>query len=130
MWGIQRRFQGTTSLSASVLWKSWNMSAITCHIQDKKRMRTRQVGFVKGKSSLSKLLPQSDFYCLVAKGKSMVVVYLDFSKAFATVFHSILLEKLAAHGSDRCTLCWVKSWLHGRSRVVVNGGGLVGCHTW
>jgi len=40
------------------------------------------------------------------------VIYLDFSKAFHTVSHSILLEKLAAHGFDRCTLCWVKTgWL-------------------
>ncbi|KAK4826460.1 hypothetical protein QYF61_009187 [Mycteria americana] len=34
----------------------------------------------------------------------------------------ILLEKLAAHGLDRCTLHWVKNWLDGRAqRVVVNG---------
>jgi len=33
----------------------------------------------------------------------------------------ILLEKLAAHGLDRCTLCWVKNWLEGQAqRVVVN----------
>ncbi|NXM05873.1 RTJK polymerase, partial [Tyrannus savana] len=44
------------------------------------------------------------------------------SKAFDTVSHSILLEKLAAHGLDRCTLCWVKNWLDGRAqRVLVNG---------
>ncbi|NXK13350.1 RTJK polymerase, partial [Herpetotheres cachinnans] len=44
------------------------------------------------------------------------------SKAFDTVSHSILLEKLAAQGLDGCTLCWVKSWLDGRAqRVVVNG---------
>ncbi|KAJ7423551.1 rna-directed dna polymerase from mobile element jockey-like [Pitangus sulphuratus] len=36
------------------------------------------------------------------------VAYLDFSKAFDTVSHSILLEKLAAHGLDRCTVHWVK----------------------
>ncbi|KAK4820176.1 hypothetical protein QYF61_021448 [Mycteria americana] len=36
--------------------------------------------------------------------------------------HSILLEKLAAHGLDGCTLRWVKNWLDGRAqRVVVNG---------
>ncbi|KAK4829071.1 hypothetical protein QYF61_002015 [Mycteria americana] len=47
---------------------------------------------------------------------------VDFSKAFDTVSHSILLEKLAAHGLDGCTLRWVKNWLDGRAqRVVVNG---------
>ncbi|KAK4825648.1 hypothetical protein QYF61_001433 [Mycteria americana] len=34
----------------------------------------------------------------------------------------ILLEKLAAHGLDGCTLRWVKNWLDGQAqRVVVNG---------
>ncbi|KAF1556824.1 RNA-directed DNA polymerase from mobile element jockey, partial [Eudyptula minor] len=63
---------------------------------------------------------------LVDEGKAVDVVYLDFSKAFDTAFdtvsHSILLEKLAAHSLDRCTLRWVKNWLDGRAqRVVVNG---------
>ncbi|NXQ97791.1 RTJK polymerase, partial [Sagittarius serpentarius] len=44
------------------------------------------------------------------------------SKAFDTISHSILLEKLAAHGLDKRTLCWVKNWLDGQAqRVVVNG---------
>ncbi|KAK4809003.1 hypothetical protein QYF61_024984 [Mycteria americana] len=60
--------------------------------------------------------------CQVDEGKAVDVVYLDFSKAFDTVSHSILLEKLAAHGLDGCTLRWVKNWLDGRAqRVVVNG---------
>ncbi|KAK4817558.1 hypothetical protein QYF61_020007 [Mycteria americana] len=60
--------------------------------------------------------------CLVDEGKAVDVVYLDFSKAFDTVSHSILLEKLAAHGLDGCTLRWVKNWLDGwAQRVVVNG---------
>ncbi|NWH64424.1 RTJK polymerase, partial [Geococcyx californianus] len=42
--------------------------------------------------------------------------------AFDTISHSILLEKLAAIGIDRHSLCWVKNWLGGRARrVVVNG---------
>ncbi|KAK4822947.1 hypothetical protein QYF61_023447 [Mycteria americana] len=49
-------------------------------------------------------------------------IRLESSKAFDTVSHSILLEKLAAHGLDRCTLRWVKNWLDGwAQRVVVNG---------
>jgi len=49
------------------------------------------------------------------------VVYLDFSKAFDTVPHSNLLEKLAAHGLDGCTHCWIKKWLNGQvQRVVMN----------
>ncbi|KAK4832893.1 hypothetical protein QYF61_026443 [Mycteria americana] len=59
---------------------------------------------------------------LVDEGKAVDVVYLDFSKAFDTVSHSILLEKLAAHGLDGWTLRWVKNWLDGwAQRVVVNG---------
>ncbi|KAK4827545.1 hypothetical protein QYF61_019169 [Mycteria americana] len=59
--------------------------------------------------------------CLVDEGKAVDVIYLDFSKAFDTISHSILLEKMAANGLDRCTLCWVKNCLDGwAQRVVVN----------
>jgi len=44
----------------------------------------------------------------VDEGKAVDVVYLDFSKAFDAVSHSILLEKWAACGLDWCPLCWVK----------------------
>lgn len=58
---------------------------------------------------------------MVDAGKAGDVVYLDFSRAFDTVSHSTPLEKLAAHGLDRSTLCWVQNWLHGQAqRVVVN----------
>ena len=53
---------------------------------------------------------------LVDEGKAVDVVYLDFSKAFDTVSHSILVEKLAAHSLDGHTLCWVKHWLNGRAQ--------------
>ena len=59
---------------------------------------------------------------LADEGKAVDVVYLDFRKAFDTVCHSILLEKLAAHGWDGCTLCWVKNWLDGRAQRVVGNG--------
>ena len=59
---------------------------------------------------------------LVDEGKAVDVIYLDFSKAFDTVSHNILLKKLAARGLDWRTLRWVRNWLDGRAqRVVVNG---------
>ena len=58
---------------------------------------------------------------LVDEGKAADVVYLDFSKAFDTVSHSILLQKLADCGLDRYILGWVRNWLEGQvQRVVVN----------
>ncbi|KAK4822602.1 hypothetical protein QYF61_017334 [Mycteria americana] len=62
--------------------------------------------------------------CLVDEGKAVDVVYLDFSKAFDTVPHSILLEKLAAQGLDGCTLRRVKNWPDGRAQRVVDLGWL------
>jgi len=47
------------------------------------------------------------------EGKAVDVVYRDFSKAFSTVTHGILLEKLSACGLDRYTLCCVKNCLEG-----------------
>ena len=39
------------------------------------------------------------------KRKAVDVIYLGFTKALDTVSHSVLLEKLAACGLDRYTLC-------------------------
>ena len=46
---------------------------------------------------------------LVDKAKAVDGVYLDFSKAFDMVSHSILLQKLAARGLDRYTILWVRN---------------------
>ena len=58
----------------------------------------------------------------VDERKAVDVVYLDFSKAFDTVSHSILLGKLAARGLDRYTLLWIRSWLEGHAQWVVFNG--------
>ncbi|KAK4824932.1 hypothetical protein QYF61_021552 [Mycteria americana] len=99
------------------------LSAITWPVQDNQVIRPSQHGFMKGRSCLTNLMSFYDKMTrLVDKGKAVDIVYLDFSKAFDMVSHSILLEKLAAHGLDGRTLCWVKNWMDGQAqRVVVNG---------
>ncbi|KAK4831137.1 LOW QUALITY PROTEIN: hypothetical protein QYF61_015440 [Mycteria americana] len=99
------------------------LSAITWDVENDQGIKPSQHGFRKGRSCLTNLISFYDKVTrLVDEGKAVDVVYLDFSKAFDTVSHSILLEKLAAHGLDGCTLRWVKNWLDGRAqRVVVNG---------
>ncbi|KAJ7417193.1 hypothetical protein WISP_65859 [Willisornis vidua] len=59
---------------------------------------------------------------LVYVQKVVDVVHLDFSKAFDTVSHRILLKKLAAHGLGVCCVHWVQNWLKGQAqRAMVNG---------
>jgi len=58
----------------------------------------------------------------VDEGRAVDVVYLDFSKAFDTVSHNILLGKLSKYGLDEWSAKWIENWLNGRTqRVVVSG---------
>ncbi|KAK4821180.1 hypothetical protein QYF61_014667 [Mycteria americana] len=96
--------------------------------QDNQVIKPSQHGFMKGRSCLTNPIFYDEVSHLVDEGKAVDVVCLDFSKVFDTISHSILLEKLAAHALDGCTLCWVKNWLDGRAqRVVVNG---IKCSWW
>ena len=89
--------------------KQFILSALTRLVKDNQAIRPSQHGFMKGRSFLISLISLYDqVACLVNEEEVVDVVYLDLSKAFDTVSHSILLEKLAAHGLDRFTLRWVK----------------------
>ena len=119
----------TLSTDLSVSPRCWGrlewiiLGAIMDQLKVNQGIRPSQHGFTNGRSCLTNLI---SFYekviCLVNEGQAVDVVYLDFSKAFDTVPHSTLVEKLAAHGLDRYTLCWAKTWLEGQAqRMVVNG---------
>jgi len=50
------------------------------------------------------------------------IVYLDFSKAFNTLSHNILLGKLRKCGLDEWSVRWIENWLNGRAQKVVISG--------
>ncbi|CAM5081660.1 unnamed protein product [Natator depressus] len=82
-----------------------------------------QHGFVKNKSCQSNLIAFFDrVTSLVDRGEAVDMVYLDFSKAFDTVSHDLLINKLGKCNLDGATIMWVQNWLENNShRVIISG---------
>ncbi|KAJ7401587.1 rna-directed dna polymerase from mobile element jockey-like [Pitangus sulphuratus] len=58
----------------------------------------------------------------VDQGKLVDVIFLDFSKAFDTVSHNVLRDRMSSPHLDKHIVWWVSNWLTGRAqRVTVNG---------
>ncbi|CAM4390866.1 unnamed protein product [Caretta caretta] len=95
--------------------------SILKHLEERKVIRNSQ--HAKGKSCLTNLIAFYDQITgSVDEGKAVDVLFLDFSKAFDTVSHSILASKLKKYGLDEWTIRWIESWLDCRAqRVVING---------
>ena len=82
-----------------------------------------QHGFVSKKSCFTNLLETfEDWTAAVDRGCGVDVIYLDYSKAFDTVPHLRLIEKLKGYGISGSLLMWLMNFLQGRSqRIVLNG---------
>nr|VZI35325.1 unnamed protein product [Spirometra erinaceieuropaei] len=82
-----------------------------------------QHGFRRGRSCLTNLL-----YCLeqwtraIDEGNVVHVAYIDFKKAFDSVSHQRLLNKLSRIGVRGKLLKWIENFLVGRSQTVRLGG--------
>ena len=115
-----------TSVPGKVL-EQLVLDAISKQLEEKKVMRSSQHGFTKGKSCLTNLIAFYDgITSWVDEGRVVDVIYLDFSKAFDTVSHDILIAKLRKCGIEEWTVRWVENWLTGRAHRVVIGGAECG----
>ncbi|CAM4575853.1 unnamed protein product [Caretta caretta] len=101
--------------------------SILKHLEERKVIRNSQHGFTKQKTCLTNLIAFYDEITgSVDEGKAVDVLFLDFSKAFDTVSHSILVSKLKKYGLDECTTRWVESWLDCRVSSGVPQGSVLG----
>lgn len=82
-----------------------------------------QHGFVKGRSCETQpILTHHEWATALDKGRQVDVVFLDFSKTFDEVNHSVLLKKLCNFGITGSLLLWCESYLtNHQQRVVLDG---------
>ena len=79
-----------------------------------------QYGLRKNHSTNLALLTLIDRIVQAFENREMVLgVFLDFSKAFDTVDHNILIEKLHCYGIRGVALEWIKHYLCDRKQYVV-----------
>ena len=82
-----------------------------------------QYGFKPGSTTMDCLVDLTEeISTSLDQGDYAVSIFLDLSKAFDTVNHSILLSKLLSYGIRKPHIHWFKSYLNKRKqRVFVNG---------
>ena len=85
-----------------------------------------QWDFLPGRSTVSALLSTvHHWFELLEDGKEVCAVFLDFKKAFDSVPHIPLLEKLQRIGLDAHLIMWIKNYLTPRMQsVAVDGATL------
>ena len=85
------------------------------YINDNKLLYEYQFGFQKGKSThLAIMMLVDKITEALDQGESVVGVFLDFSKAFDTVDHNILWQKMDKYG-----ICGVEVYLSDRMQYVI-----------
>jgi len=108
-----------TSIPGKMM-EQFMLEVIIKQVEEQKVIRSSQHGYIEGKSCLTNLIAFYDGMTVwVDERRAMDVVYLDFSKAFDTVSHNMLIGKLRKCGLHEWTVRWIENWLNGRAQRVV-----------
>ena len=78
-----------------------------------------QFGFREGHSTYMALLVLENLVNTLEKGHSAVGLFLDLKKAFDTVDHDLLLQKINLYGIRGNVLNWFSSYLRNRKQNVI-----------
>ena len=96
---------------------------IVRYIEVNNFLSRNQHGFRTGKSCLTQLLNHFELILSILEtGSNADVLYLDFSKAFDKVDHTILLAKLKSIGICGKVHMWLTSFLSNRNQYVILNG--------
>ena len=88
---------------------------ITHHVENYNLFSNRQYGFRKNYLTTYLFLDLFDeMYESKSKYYKPGIIFLDIRKAFDTVHHSILIEKLKHYGIRGTVLIWISNFLHDR----------------
>ena len=94
-------------------------------VEKNKIITQNQFGFQKNKSTeMAVTSIISQITNAFEKKESSYCVFLDFAKAFDTVNHQILIEKLNYYGVKNKALDWFKSYLTNRTQLTLVGDKL------
>ena len=87
------------------------------YLNKMKILNNRQFGFRPGLSTFDAINTfTSDLYTALNKNKSILSIFIDFSKAFDTVQPNILLDKMYHYGIRGCIHAWFTSYLNNRQQ--------------
>ena len=90
------------------------------HMTDNNLFSDSQYGFRNKRSCVLQLLEVLDYWNKsVDEGKQVDTIYLDIRKAFDSISHRRLLQKLEAYGIEGEVLEWVRDFLKGRRQRVM-----------
>jgi hypothetical protein len=96
---------------------------LCAHIERYNLIHPSQYGFTRGKSCASQLLRYVDLVSEALNDGDLVdSIYFDFQKAFDSVSHVRLLQKLKQFGFHPLTDAWISAFLSGRTQRVVFRG--------
>ena len=82
-----------------------------------------QHGFMQKRPTSTSLLElYTDVSCFLDKGQQFDTIFLDFSKAFDSVPHNLLLKKPCTFSVNGSFLKWFQEYLHNRKQCVLFQG--------
>ena len=98
-------------------------SHLVAFIHKNEILSKSQFGFQEGKSTLDALVKfSSEVYSQLDKSNFLLSIFVDFSKAFDTVPHDLLLRKLSFYGIRGIIFDWFADYLADRSHVTMIDG--------